>query len=182
MTLLTGKNGPNKYNLSGKDNKYISQIPYEINKLKVRILDLFILPLLSKQMSKIQENRFLIDFFKDKLDSYYKLYKLDDLLWYKDLLSAFDVFADQQVQLEENEKKMNAVNASKNEIITMQYRTAMIKLKPEYELYNSILGRPKRELKETYKEEIIVDIQKYMTLENITFQKMKEFITNKYLI
>ena len=35
MTLLTGKNGPNKYNLSGKDNKYISQIPYEINKLKV---------------------------------------------------------------------------------------------------------------------------------------------------
>ena len=57
----------------------------------------------------------------------------------------------------------------------------MIKIKPEYELYNAILGKPLREKNETYKEEIIKDIQKCMIMENISFQKMKEIITNKYL-
>jgi len=181
MTLLSGKHEMNKHCLTGKSNKYISSVPYEINKLKIRILDMFILPLLSKQISKIQENRFLLDSFKERLEYYYKLYKIEELLLYKDLLSVFEVFADQQIQLEESDKELYKNSASKNEIISMIYRTAMIKIKPEYELYNAILGRPKRELNETYKEEIIKDIQKCMIMENITFQKMKEIITNKYL-
>jgi len=181
MTLLSGKNELNKYCLTGKSIKYVSNVPYEINKLKIRILDMFILPLLSRQISKIQENRFLLDSFKEKLLSYYKLYKLEELMLYNDLLSVFEVFADQQIQLEENDKELYKNTASKNEVISMMYRTTMIKIKPEYELYNAILGRPKRELNESYKEEIIKNIQKCMIMENITFQKMKEIITNKYL-
>ena len=181
MTLLSGKHDVNQHCLTGKSIKYISQVPYEIKKLKIRILDMFILPLLSRQVSKIQENRFLLDSFKEKLLYYYKLYKLEELILYKDLLSVFEVFADQQIQLEENDKELYKNTASKNEVISMMYRTTMIKIKPEYELYNAILGRPKRELNEIYKEEIIKDIQKCMIMENITFKKMKEMITNKYL-
>jgi hypothetical protein len=181
MISLSGKHAINTTNLSGKNNKYISQIPYEINKLKIRILDMFILPLLSRQIAKIQENRFLLDSFKEKLLYYYKLYKIEELLLYKELLSLFEVFADQQIQLEEVDKESYKNNTAKNDVITMIYRTTMIKIKPEYELYNSILGRPKRELNETYREEIIKDIQKCMIMENITFKKMKEIITNKYL-
>ena len=181
MTSLSGKSLTNKYMLTGKNTKYVSPIPYEINKLKIRILDTFILPLISKQFPKIQENRFLIDSFKQRLLSYYKTYKIEELLLYNDLLSLFEVFSDQQIQLEENEKQLNKVDSSKNQVASMMYKTAMIKIKPEYELYNAILGRPKRELNETHREAIIKDIQKCMIMENITFQKMKEIITNKYI-
>lgn len=180
MTSLSGKNTSNKYHLTGKINAK-NTIPYEINKLKIRILDLFILPLLSKQTSKIQENRFLLDRFKEKLNTYHKMYKIEELLLYKEMLNIYEVFADQQLQLEETTAKIDKENSSKNDMITMMYITTMIKIKPEYELYNSILGRPKRELNETYKEGIIQDIQRCMIMENITFQKMKEIITNKYL-
>ena len=57
----------------------------------------------------------------------------------------------------------------------------MIRLLPEYEIYNSVLGRPKSELNQKYNEEIIEDIKKMMTSETITFNKIKEFIKNKYL-
>jgi len=181
MTSLSGKPFANKYNLTGKNTKYISPIPYEINKLKIRILDMFILPLISKQFPKIQENRFLLDSFKERLLTYHKTYKIEELLLYSDLLSLFEIFTDQQIQLEENEKQLHKTDSSQNQVISMMYKTTMIKIKPEYELYNAILGRPKRELNETYKEPIIKDIQKCMIMENITFQKMKDMITNKYI-
>ena len=181
MVLLSGKRDLNQHNLLGKGQKYTSTVPYEISKLKVRILDMFVLPLFSKQWTKIQENRFLLDSFKDKLDSYYKSYKIEELVLYKDLLSVFEILSDQQIQLEEAEKKLHPKETSENQVISMIYRTAMIKIKPEYELYNAILGKPLREKNETYKEEIIKDIQKCMIMENISFQKMKEIITNKYL-
>lgn len=181
MVSLSGKNDVNQHNLSGKGNKYISHIPYEIHKLKIRILDMFILPLLSKQWTKIQDNRFLLDSFKEKIDYYYKSYKVEELLLYKDLLSVFEILSDQQIQLEEVEKKLHSNETSKNQVMSLIYRTTMIKIKPEYELYNAILGRPSREKNEMYKEPIIKDIQKCMIMENISFQKMKEIITNKYL-
>ena len=180
MSSLSGKNTSNKFHLTGKIN-INNAMPYEINKLKIRILDLFILPLLSKQSSKIQENRFLLERFKEKLSTYHKMYKIDELSLYKEMLSIFEVFADQQLQLDATNATLQKNNSSKDEIISMMYITTMIKIKPEYELYNSILGRPKRELNETYREPIIQDIQRCMIMENITFQKMKEIISNKYL-
>ena len=107
MVLLSGKRDLNQHNLLGKGQKYTSTVPYEISKLKVRILDMFVLPLFSKQWTKIQENRFLLDSFKDKLDSYYKSYKIEELVLYKDLLSVFEILSDQQIQLEEAEKKLH---------------------------------------------------------------------------
>jgi hypothetical protein len=62
----------------------------------------------------------------------------------------------------------------------MIYKTAMIKLKPEYEIYNLILGKPNKKQDEIYIEAIIKDIEKLLLLENINFNKIKEFITKKY--
>ena len=69
-----------------------------------------------------------------------------------------------------------------NEIINMVYRTTLIKIMPEYEIYDNIIGKPKREENQVYKEDIIQDIQRYMLLENTTFQIIRDKITNKYLI
>jgi hypothetical protein len=52
----------------------------------------------------------------------------------------------------------------------------MIKLLPEYEIYNSILGKPKRELNQIYDQQIIEQIKEMLTQDNITFYKIKEYI------
>ena len=72
---LSGKNAISLHNLSGK-NTSLSSIPLEIKKLKLRIINTFILPLLSKQWKKIQDNLFLLDKLKEKLYFYYESYKL----------------------------------------------------------------------------------------------------------
>jgi hypothetical protein len=68
-----------------------------------------------------------------------------------------------------------------NEVVSMIYKTSMIRLLPEYEIYNSILGRPKREKNESYNEKVISDIKKCIQSENTSFQKIKDYIEDKYI-
>ena len=65
----------------------------------------------------------------------------------------------------------------------------MIRLKPPYELYNMILGKPvkKHELTnnpnqnpEHYMRPIIDEITILLNVENITFQQIKTSIANKF--
>ena len=175
---LSGKAG-SIHHLSGKSNTVISSIPSDIKKLKIRILNLFWLPLLSKKWQTIQKNLFLLDGLKKKVESYYRSYQLEDLLLYKDVLSLFEFFVEQQVQLEDMEKRLYL--NPKNQIISMVYRTSMIKLKPEYELYHHILGKPMREKQETYREDVISEIQQCMLLEDINYQKIHDHILEMFV-
>ncbi len=56
----------------------------------------------------------------------------------------------------------------------MIFKTTTIKLLPEYELYDSIIGKPKKELKQKYNENIIINIKNLLLKENITYKKIKE--------
>ena len=182
VSCLSGKDSINKLNLTGKTNTYISNIPFEIKKLKIRIMNTLILPLISKQWINMKKNMFLLDSFKQKIDYYYNSYKLEEILLYKDILQLCEVFIAQSNQLEEIEKKIysssNLKESDKN--ISLIYQTTMIKLKPEYELYDNILGKPLKSKKQKYNDDIINDLQKWMTMDNITYEKIKEFIENKY--
>ena len=173
---LTGKKNINKFNLSGKN---ITSNNFSIvNKLKIRIMNLFILPLLSNQWEKINKNLFLLDYFRENLEKYARVSMQQDILLYVDILNIFEILMDQRIQLDI--LKTDAKKTSDNEIINMVYRTTMIKIKPEYELYDNIIGKPKREENMFYKEDIIKDIQKYMMLENTSFEIIQKYITNKY--
>lgn len=174
---LSGKAG-SIHHLSGKSSTVILSIPSEIKKLKIRILNLFWLPLLSKKWQTIQRNLFLLDGLKKKIENYYRSYQLEDLLLYKDVLGLFEFFVEQQVQLESMEKQL--YQNPKNQIISMVYRTTMIKLKPEYELYDHILGKPMREKQETYREEVIEEIQRTMMFEDINYQKIHDHILETF--
>lgn len=176
---LSGKNIPNKHNLSGKSTSLSAGIPFEIKKLKLRIINTFILPLLSKQWKKIQDNLFLLDQLQEKLRFYYESYKIEDVKMYQDILSIFEILVQQHIQLEDMETKLYGKNGSEP-IIHMIYRTTMIKLKPEYELYDNILGKPKREENQTYREDIIQDIQKWMTMENTNYERIQKNVLEKY--
>jgi hypothetical protein len=66
----------------------------------------------------------------------------------------------------------------KNNIINMAFKTTRIQILPEYEIYNSILGRPTKP--STYNEDIIKDIKVLLLNPTITFDKISQFIREKY--
>jgi hypothetical protein len=63
---------------------------------------------------------------------------------------------------------------------TLVFRTTMIRLKPELELYNLVFGRPNFKVGENYKTEIVNDIIILLKMDNVTFEQIKNFILNKY--
>lgn len=174
---LSGKPGSINQ-LSGRIHSLSVSVPSEIKKLKIRILNLFWLPLMSKKWDLIKPNLFLLDGFKKKIQSYYNSYKLEDLLLYKDVISLLEFFIEQHIQLEDMEKRL--YKNPKNQVISMVYRTSMIKLKPEYELYNHILGKPLYEKQEIYREDIIEEIQRCILNENITYDKIHDHIIKRF--
>ena len=64
---------------------------------------------------------------------------------------------------------------------TMIYKTStLLKLKPEYEIYDLILGKPDKKLKQKYNDEIITCIEKLLCIDNINFNKIKNTVTQKF--
>ena len=64
----------------------------------------------------------------------------------------------------------------KNNIINMVYKTTKIRLIPQYEIYNYIIGKPDRKSNETYDEKVISEIKHLMTQQGITYDKIEEKI------
>ena len=182
MTLnLTGINKLNELNLTGKSDLIINPIIFKINSLKKRIVQDYIIPLFAKQWTILNQNILLIGDFIEKLRYYYRNYKLDDLLLYIELLKIIKLFVDKHNLLIDTESQMTG-KRDPNDVVTMVYKTTMIQLLPEYEIYNSILGKPKREKNQSYNQDIINDIKNLMmSLENINYNKIKEFIEKKYV-
>jgi hypothetical protein len=182
VSSLSGKEVVYKWNLKGKVHSGDNNLPLEIKKLKIRIMNTLLLPLLSKQWNILKNNLFLLDTYKQKITFYYNSYKLEEILLYKDIISLCELFINQNFQLIDTEDKIYN-NSNKNITnISFVYKTTMIKLKPEYEIYDNILGKPQEIKKQTYNENIIYDIQKLISVENITFEKIKDHIEKKYLI
>jgi hypothetical protein len=186
MNNLSGNNltGINFYgnslNLTGK---YIYNYNYNytstnlrIKKLKERILNNYLIPLVSKQWTVLKENIYFIDEIQNKIKYHTEIYKTDELVAYNDMLKVFKVLIEKQKLLEDYDKNMNG-DRDPNEIMTMVFKTSMIKLLPEYEIYDSIFGKPKRDLNEKYDEEIINTIQELLKEDDITYTKIKDYIT-----
>jgi len=175
---LTGKNLTNINNMSGKSFSQ-KELPYEVNKSKIYIINNIIFPLVSRKWKKLQENLYCLDNIKKKIDTFYHYYKNDDLFIYKEVINALEVILSEHMQLEELEK---TIYGNSKELSTMIYKTAMVKLKPEYEIYDIIFGRPLRIKNEEYKQDIIKEIQELLKNHDITFDRIRIFLTNKYNI
>ena len=173
--------------LSGKQNrekkKNHSIIPNKLKELKVKILNDYLIPLYSKQWTILKENMFFIFDIQKKIAEFIQLYKTDEFTIYIDLLKVLTMFMDNynllQSQQENIPGKQNGEKTSSNEAMRVIFQTAMIKLLPEYEIYNSILGKPKRELNQIYDGKKIAVIKKLLTHKDVTYCKIKEYITKK---
>ena len=58
----------------------------------------------------------------------------------------------------------------------MIYKTTKIRLLPEYEVYDSIFGKPKREKGESYKLDLISKIKGLLAKDDITYAAIKDII------
>ena len=180
MTSLSGKNMDlNPHNLSGSSsyNKK-SVISTEMKNLKIQLLNNYLIPIFSKQWDVLYENLFFVNAIRKKIQRYHTFYKMDDFVLYLDLIDLLEVVIDKHKLLEDMEKKITGT--SKEEVVSMIFKTTAIKLLPEYELYDNLIGKPKREYKETYNEEIIGDIKDLLRNPNINYLKMKMIIDDKF--
>ena len=173
---LSGKSLINENNLKGKSNYNIQNIPLEIQNLKIAIMNKYIIPLFSKQWKTLYENLFFIYKYKNKVDKLYNLYKLEELKVYKDMLRLFEIMVEEHKILDDTERRLYNTTTSKEQFVSMIYKTTQIKLLPEYEVYDSILGKPKREKGESYKSELIEKIRVLLSKDNITYSVIKDNI------
>jgi hypothetical protein len=170
----------NNLNLLGKYsynyNYNYTSTNVKIKKLKERILNNYLIPLVSKQWNVLKENIYFIDEIQNKIKYHTDIHKTDELVAYNEMLKVFKVLIEKQKILEDYDKTMNG-KRDPNEIMTMVFKTSMIKLLPEYEIYNSIFGKPKRELNEKYDDDIITKIKDLLKEDDITYKKIKEQIS-----
>ena len=175
---LSGKSSYNDINLYGRKTTGTINIPQDIKDIKIQILNKILLPLISKKWQTLRENLFCLDNLKKKVNSYYNIYKLDDLQIYKEILNTFETVMAEHVQLEKLEKKIYA--SEDPAFHSAIYKTMPISLKPEYEIYNVILGKPNKNSDEKYDLVIISEIELLLRKNNIHFGMIKEFLLHKY--
>ena len=173
---MTGKNITQLLTLKGY-NSLSNEMPLEIKNIKITIMNLIIIPFLAKQWKKLEENICFIDNLTKKINLYLSLYDSNEyLLLYKDLLIAFEIAVLQHIEITNLEKYFK--NEDEKTVSTIVFKTTLIRLRPEYEIYNLIVGKPI--YGEKYNIHILNDILKLLDLNDINFENIKKYLTNKY--
>jgi len=190
---LSGKSNYQPNNLSGKKmyssiDKYntVTPEPLELFKIKTQIMSAILFPIISQQWIVVMENRFIISIIKDKIenmyDKYYKMYHstnpnhiiFKDISFYRDVITLAEAIIIEHNDLTDMERKLYG---KRSDVGTLVFRTKMIKLKPEFEVYNLIIGRPEKGT--SYNEDTIQYIKQMVGQENITFDKIRKLINEK---
>ena len=169
---LTGNNDTNINNLKGFSYSQKNPISIQIKQIKEKIVENYLVPLFTKQWEQLNENSFFIENIQNKISFYYKNYHLDELIAYHELLRVIKLLVENNKTLDTYEKQHN-YQTKANQVTSMVFKTTKIRLLPEYEIYDSILGKPKKELQEKYDEHIINIIKTLLDKENCTYSKIK---------
>jgi hypothetical protein len=178
---LHGKYETNGLNLTGKNGIKSNTPSIKIKNIKERILNDYLIPVFTKQWNIIKENIYFIPDIQKKLNYYYGIYKLDELVVYIELIKVLQLLIEEHNILEDTERNIQS-KRDPNEIVSFMFKTSMIKLLPEYEIYDSIIGKPKRELKQKYNEDIIREIKMLLSQENTSYKKIKDHLAKNYAV
>jgi len=156
------------------------QMPVEILKIKSSIMKLIIIPFMSKNWKVLNENLVFFDNIKNKINTYIKHYRncqFIDFQIYIELLDAFETAIFLHTEVINLEQQLYG----SDNMSTLVFRTAMVRLKPELELYNLIFGKPDFKSGNQYNNNIVNDIVTLFTVDNTTFDQIKKAIIHKYL-
>lgn len=176
LTLSGKQQSGNALKLTGKNTQAV--IPAYVSEIQVNIMNNIIVPLLSSQWSILKQNLFLVTTLQPRLALYYSIYKLPELLMYQNILTIFNNTFNEHAQLVDLEKKH--YGAAINNLTNIVYKTSMVTLKPEYGIYNMILGVPKFISGERYRSDILAEIKLLLLAPNVNFDIIKLSITRKF--
>lgn len=183
LSMLGSKNqnyfnicGNNKVNRSNTNTD--ADIPSEVKKIKIQILNYFIIPFMSKNWEVLEENLVFFDIIIEKLTLFNLKYPNLNLSIYVDLLQSFETSIFLNIENTNLEEKLYGGDCSMSTIL---FKTVMLRIKPEYEIYNLIFGKPNLNFGETYNMIILTDILVLLHTDNITFVQIKTNISNKYI-
>lgn len=166
MLTLSGSNEIHPLNLSGKpfsmgNNSNPHDIQFE--RWKKKMMNRLVIPILQKNWSEIYDNIFIVSIFKKELEQYNKH---DDIEFYRNILTFVERVYNEHEELEHLEKM---VYNDGGEGTRMLYKTTMIRIAAEYEIYHSIFGKPESH---EYDEDILGRIRSYMSIDNITYKEI----------
>ena len=164
-------------NLTGKKTILDATPPIVLDTIK-SIVNNIIIPLAASQWKIVNQNLFLIAIMIPQLKGFIVKFNLPSLQMYVDILTVYNNVLNEHKQLLDLEAKTYGSNTETG--LNIVYKLQMIKLKPEYDLYNLIVGAPNYSNNEEYNPEIIQDIQSIMAYANVTYDMVKMIITRKW--
>ena len=176
---LSGSKNINLHLLINQGNSQACKLklPIEVIKIKSTIMKFIIIPFMSKNWKVLVENLVFFDNIKSKLTNIIARNKCNDLQIYQDIIFAFETAIFLHMEITNLEEKLYGCDTN---LSTLVFRTTMIRLKPEFELYNLVLGKPDFKSGEKYNTDIVNDILILLKMDNITFDQIKNYIVNKY--
>ena len=176
LTLSGKQQSTNLLRLTGKNAQAI--IPTYVVDIQLNIMNNIIIPLLTSQWNVLKRNLFLIETLKPRLALYYSIYKLPELIMYQNILTICNNVFNEHLQLVDLEKQF--YGSTVNNLTNIVYKTAMISLKPEYGLYNMILGVPDFIAGGSYNPSILNEIRLLLVAPNVSYDIIKSDIKRKF--
>jgi hypothetical protein len=174
MLSLKGNNEINPLNLKGEalclGNSVIS-VDMQFEKWKNKVMTRLVIPILQKNWAEIYDNIFIINSFRKELDMYRDR---PDIEFYTNILIFVERVYNEHEELEHLEK---LVYNDGGEGTRMMYKTTMIRIAAEYEMYHNIFGKPESS---EYDGDILGKIRLLMEKDEITYKEIKDKIEKQF--
>lgn len=148
-----------------------------ITEVKSRVIDSIIIPYMSQNWRCLEENMFLIELFRDEIDEIIARAPNSDMMIYKDLISVIEVSFMQQMEITYLEKRLYA---GEDAAATLVVKLDSIRMKPEMELYDLILGKPDLKKGCNYENAILTEIARLMKDRRANYANIRQYILHKY--
>lgn len=149
----------------------------DTSEFKTRMIDSVMIPFMSQDWRTIEENMFLFDLFRDEIDRAVLKNPQADICVYKDLITVVEIAFAQQQEIECLEKRLYD---GRNDASTMVVKLGTIRLKPELELCDLILGKPDYKKGERHDATMVDEVLTMMKTPRATFANISKYIKYKY--
>lgn len=174
---LSGKSGLRDVGLRGSSSSTQNTGLDASDDFKTRMIDSVMIPFMSQDWRTIEENMFLFDLFRNEIDLIVLRNPRADIYVYKDLIAAVEMAFEQQQEIACLEKRLYE---GREDAMTMVVKLGSIRLRPELELYDLILGKPDYKKGEKHDATVAEDIIKLMKTPRATFANISKYIKHKY--
>lgn len=158
----------------GSSNAMIDVATTEI---KTRVIDAIIIPYMSQNWKCLEENMFLLEMFNNEIDQIIARAPNADMMIYKDLIGVIEVSFMQQLEITYLEKRLYA---GEDAAATLVVKLDAIRMKPEMELYDLILGKPDQKKGCAYEDAILTEIAQLMKNRRANFANIRQYVLYKY--